>query len=57
MPPFYKSQVIFNKFGFGNFADMLVELSRREEEENIKADPDIEMYMKVCLRNISKELR
>lgn len=45
------------KFGYGNFVDMLVELSRREEEENIKADPDIEIYMKVSLSNISKELR
>ena len=26
---------------------MLVELTRREEDENIKADPDIENYMKV----------
>lgn len=39
-------------FGYGNFLDMLVELSRREEEENIKADPDIDMYMKVSLSNI-----
>lgn len=50
------SSCIF-KFGYGNFVDMLVELSRREEEENIKTDPDIEMFMKVSLSNISKELR
>lgn len=35
---------------------MLVELSRREEEEDIKADPDIDMYMKVSFSNIYKEL-
>ena len=35
---------------------MLVELSRREEEEDIKADPDIDMYMKVSFSNICKEL-
>ena len=28
-------------------ADMLVELSRREKAENIKPDPDIDIYMKV----------
>ncbi|KAL1802933.1 hypothetical protein ACET3Z_031580 [Daucus carota] len=32
--------------GVGSRYDMLVELSRREEEEDIKADPDIDMYMK-----------
>ncbi|KAK1401885.1 hypothetical protein POM88_001490 [Heracleum sosnowskyi] len=32
--------------GVGSRHDMLVELSKREEEESIKADPDIEMYMK-----------
>lgn len=28
------------------FADMLVELCRREKEGNIKPDPDIDIYLK-----------
>lgn len=32
------------------FADMLVELSRREKAANIRPDPDIDVFMKVyCL--------
>lgn len=34
-------------FIFGNIVDMLAELSRREKEENIKPDPDIDIYQKV----------
>ena len=32
--------------GVGTRYDMLVELSRREKEANIKPDPDIDVYMK-----------
>lgn len=31
----------------GNFADMMMELSRREKELNIMPDPDVDIYMKV----------
>ncbi|WOH15074.1 hypothetical protein DCAR_0934609 [Daucus carota subsp. sativus] len=37
--------------GTGSRYDMLVELTRREEDENIKADPDIEKYMKTTSRD------
>ncbi|XP_047327019.1 pleiotropic drug resistance protein 1-like [Impatiens glandulifera] len=33
--------------GIGQRYEMLTELSRREKEENIKPDPDIDIYMKV----------
>lgn len=33
---------------FGNFAEILAELLRREKAANIKPDPDIDIYMKVA---------
>ncbi|KAG8056459.1 hypothetical protein GUJ93_ZPchr0002g23355 [Zizania palustris] len=33
--------------GIGHRYDLLVELSRREKEENIKPDPEIDIYLKV----------
>lgn len=34
-------------FNFVQSEDMLAELSRREKAENIKPDPDLDIYMKV----------
>jgi hypothetical protein len=36
-------------FDFVQLTDMLAELSRREKAENIKPDPDLDIYMKVML--------
>ncbi|KAG2400250.1 Pleiotropic drug resistance protein [Vigna angularis] len=36
--------------GIGTRYDMLAELSRREKAENIKPDPDLDIYMKVTSR-------
>lgn len=33
--------------GFSSMIDVLTELSRREKEEGIKPDPDIDIFMKV----------
>jgi hypothetical protein len=33
--------------GIGHRYDLLMELSRREKEENIKPDPEVDIYLKV----------
>lgn len=36
---------------------MLSELSRREKAANIKPDPDIDVYMKVCINKLLSVLK
>uniref|UniRef100_J3MWM4 ABC transporter domain-containing protein n=1 Tax=Oryza brachyantha TaxID=4533 RepID=J3MWM4_ORYBR len=38
--------------GVGHHYDLLMELLRREKEENIKPDPEIDMYLKLLLLSI-----
>ncbi|CAL5439936.1 unnamed protein product [Camellia sinensis] len=40
--------VKYVNYSFQTFADILAELSRREKEENIKPDPDIDIFMKAA---------